>query len=139
MKPTRENSSPTWCSTFATTRRGVVQRSGLIPEAFVPDERRAAGPTRRPKQEVFDRQFQILVGWDANRVLDAACLQRLVDRRPRKGGVGPECHALALGLLAFNLRQEQLVPVVGAGDVARSQLGRQTVAVIVPWQRRLII
>ena len=27
MKPTRGNSSPTWCSTFATTRRGVVQLS----------------------------------------------------------------------------------------------------------------
>ena len=64
--------------------------------------------------------------------------QRLVDHRPREGGVSPERHALTLGLLALNLRQEQLVPVVGAGDVARPQLGRQTVAVIVEQEQRVV-
>jgi hypothetical protein len=39
----------------------------------------------------------------------AACLQRLVDRRPREGGVGAERDALSLGLLAADLGQEQFL------------------------------
>ena len=29
MNPTRGNSSPAWCSTLATTRRGLVRRTML--------------------------------------------------------------------------------------------------------------
>src|SRR5206468_133863 len=58
------------------SRRGPAVR--LIVEALVPDERRATGPTRRPKQEVLDRKLQVIVGRDADGVLDAACLQRLM-------------------------------------------------------------
>jgi len=60
--------------------RGPAVR--LIMEALVPDERARLG--RRPKQDVFDLQLQILVGRDADGVAHAACLQRLVDRRPRE-------------------------------------------------------
>jgi hypothetical protein len=68
------------------SRRGPAVR--LIVEALVPDERRATGPTRRPKQEVLDRQLQVLVGRDADGVLDGACLQRLVDLQANRKGDG---------------------------------------------------
>jgi hypothetical protein len=48
-------------------------------ETLVPDERLAAGPTHRTKQDIGDLPLEILVGRDADRVLDAACLQRLVE------------------------------------------------------------
>jgi hypothetical protein len=118
------------------SRRGPAVR--LIVEALVPDERRATGPTRRPKQEVLDRQLQVLVGRDTDGVLDAACLQRLVDLRPCEGGVGPERDRPALGLLAVDLGHEELLPVVRAGDVARTQLRRQTVPVVIEQEKRVI-
>ena len=62
--------------------------------------------------------------------LDAARLQRFVDRRPREGGVGPERDALSLGLLAVDLGHEPFLPVVRVGDVAGSQLRRHAVTVI---------
>ena len=128
MNPTRGNSSPARCSTFATTRRGCVQLPCLILKTLVPDKRLAAGPSWRSNEEIGDLPLQILVGRDADCVLDAACLQRLVDLRLRKGGVSAERHALTLGLLALDLRHQQLVPVVGAVHV-RSQLRRQAVPV----------
>jgi hypothetical protein len=77
-------------------------------KTLVADQGLPTGPTRRAKQNVFDRQFQVLVGRDADRVLNAACLQRLVHLAPGKGGVGAERDALAL-LLAVDLQKEQLV------------------------------
>jgi hypothetical protein len=88
-------------------------------EAFVPNERLEAGPSRWLKQDVLDRQLEVVVGRDADRVLDAACLQRLVDRRPREGRVGAERDPLVLGLLAVDLGHEQCLPIVRAGDVPR--------------------
>ena len=45
--------------------------------------------------------------------------QRLVQLRLGKGGVGAEHHLLAQQLLAFNLGQQQFLPALGAGNVAR--------------------
>src|ERR1019366_3130827 len=90
--------------------RGPAVR--LVVETLVPDERLAAGPTHRTKQDIGDLPLEILVGRDADRVLDAACLQRLVDLRLRKGGVGAERHMLPLRLLALDLRYQQRVPVL---------------------------
>ena len=73
-----------------------------------------------------------------DRVLDAARLQRLVDRRPREGGVGPERDALSLGLLAVDLGHEQFLPVVRAGDVPRSQLRRHAITVIGEQKQRVV-
>jgi hypothetical protein len=102
MKPTRGNNSPRDARLSPrSVGRGPAVR--LILETLVADERRAAGPTRRPKQNVFDRQFQTLVGRDADGVAHAAGLQRLVDRRSRESGIGAERHALSLGLLAVDL------------------------------------
>ena len=89
-----------------------------VVETLVADEWLAAGPSRCSKQDILDRQLQVLVGRDADRVRDAACLQRLVDLRPREGGVGPKRDALSLGLLAVDLGHEQVLPVVRAGDVS---------------------
>ena len=70
--------------------------------------------------------------------LDAARLQRFVDRRPREGGVGPERDALSLGLLAVDLGHEPFLPVVRAGDVAGSQLRRHAVTVIGEQKQRVV-
>ena len=59
-------------------------------ETLVADECLAAGPSRRSKQDILDRQLQVLVGRDADRILDVACLQCLVDFRPCEGRVGAE-------------------------------------------------
>jgi hypothetical protein len=56
-----------------------------------------------PEQDVFDRQLQVRVGRDADGVRDAACLQRLVDVRLRKGRVGAKRNAPPLSLLAVDL------------------------------------
>jgi hypothetical protein len=66
---------------------------------------RLGRPGRR-KQDVFDLQLQILVGRDANRVLHAACLQRLVDLRLGEGRVSPDRNPLPLGVLALDLRHQ---------------------------------
>jgi len=42
------------------------------------------------------------------------CLQRVVDLRFGRGRVSPRRHLFALGLLALDLRHEQLVRIVGA-------------------------
>jgi hypothetical protein len=52
-------------------------------------------------------------------------------------GVGPDRDALYLGL-TVDLGHEQVLPVVRAGDVPRSQLRRQAVAVVVEQERRVI-
>jgi hypothetical protein len=44
----------------------------------------------RPKEDVFDRQLQVLVCRDADRIRHAPLLQRLVDRRFGEGGIGSE-------------------------------------------------
>ena len=80
-------------------------------------------------QEAFDRQLQMPVGRDADGVAHAACLQRLVDLRPRKGGVSPERDALSLGLLAVDLGHEQFLPVVRAETFP----GRSFAAKQSPW------
>ena len=94
--PTRARSGPD-SSPYGSRIETPVRRPGLCRAArrprhsyghFLADERLPAGPSRRPKQDVFDRQLQILVGRDADGVAHAACLQRLVDRRPREGRTG---------------------------------------------------
>jgi hypothetical protein len=81
---------------------------------------------------------QILVGRDEDGVAHVVCLQRLVDRRPGEGGVGAECDALSLGLLAVDLGHEQFLPVVRAGDVPWVQLRDEAVAVVVEQKQRVV-
>ena len=109
-----------------------------IPETLVPDQRPVARSSRRTKQEVFDLDLQVLVCWHPDRVLDGTCLQGVVDLRCREGRVGADRHPPALGLLPLNLRHQQRVSVVGTVDVTGTQLRRQTVAVVVAQQQRVV-
>ena len=43
----------------------------LIPDIVVPDQRLVARSSRQTKQEVFDRDLQVLVCWHPDRVLDS--------------------------------------------------------------------
>jgi hypothetical protein len=63
-------------------------------------------------------QLQVVVGRDAKSVLHAALLQRLVDLRPGKGGIGPKRDFLTHPLLTLNLRQQHCFPAFGAVHVA---------------------
>ena len=75
------------------------------------------------------------LAWDANRVLHAPLLQRFVDLRLGEGCVGPKRHFLAQLLLPLNLRQQQFFLVVGTADVARAQLGGQTITLPIEQQQ----
>ena len=79
-----------------------------------------------------------LLAGDANDVVHSAILQRLVDLRLGEGGVGAERQSLAFSLLALDLGHQQFVPVLGAGHVTRSQLRRQTIAVLVEQQQWVV-
>jgi len=54
--------------------------------------------------------------------------QCFVEVRLRKGGVGPEPDFLAQLLLPLDLRQQELLPPIGAVNVAGAQLRGNTVA-----------
>ena len=99
--------------------------------------RLVARPSRRTKQEVFNLKLQVRVRRHPDRVLDTARLQRLVDRRPRDGGVGLERRA-GPRPAGGRSRARASPPVVCAGDVARPQLRRHAVTVIVEQKQRVV-
>ena len=99
--------------------------------------RLVARPSRRTKQEVFNLKLQVRVRRYPDRVLDTARLQRLVDRRPRDGGVGLERRA-GPRPAGGRSRARASPPVVCAGDVARPQLRRHAVTVIVEQKQRVV-
>ena len=119
-------------------RRPFAQLSGSIAEALVAHQWFRAWPARRPEQNVFDLQLQVPVGRDADHVFRVSLFEGLVDLRLGEGGVGAKRYSLPFGLLPLDLGQQQFVPVLGAGHVARSQLRRQTVAVLVEQQQRVV-
>ena len=110
----------------------------LVEEAFVPHDRLVAWSSHRARQQLRDVPLQAVVGRDADRVLHAPLLQRLVDFWLGEGSVGPKHHLLALLLLLLDFRQQEFFPVIGAVHVARSQLGRQTVTLAIEQQQRVI-
>jgi hypothetical protein len=64
--------------------------------------------------------------------------QRLVNLRLGKGCIGTKHHFLAQFLLPLNLRQQKFFPAIGTMNIAGPQLGRQTVAVSVEEQQRMV-
>ena len=64
-------------------------------------------------------------------VLHLALFQRRVEFRLGKGCVGAEDYLLALLLLALDLGQQQFLPALGAVDVARAELGGETVTLAI--------
>ena len=97
------------------------------------------GPSRRAKQDVFDLQIQAFVGRNANGVLHSAFLRRLINLQLRKGRIAPQGDLLARNLLLLDFRQQQFVPVLSAVHIAGTQLGCQTIAVLVEQQQRVVL
>ena len=79
----------------------------------------------------FDLQLQALVGRNANGVLYSAFLRSLINFRLGKGRIAPEGDLLARSLLALDLRQQELIPVLGAVHVAGTQLGSKAITMTV--------
>jgi hypothetical protein len=105
MKPTRRNARR---HRARLSRRPASAAFNSLP--VVPDEQLAAGPTRRPKEEIGNLPLQILVGRDTDRVRDARDVR----------------------LLPLNLRQEQLVrtpiPPLGRSVQAKRRIDREAAA-----------
>ena len=72
-----------------------------------------------------------------HKTLHATLIQRLEDLRLRESGVGAKGHALTRGLLALDLRHQQLVPVLSAVNVARPEF-YQAVAVLIEQKQRVV-
>src|ERR1039458_5354718 len=84
---------------------------GLVEKAFVPDHGLVARSSYGPRQELRDVELQAVVRGYADLLLHASFLQRLIDFRLGKGGIGAKYHFLAEFLLALDLRQQQFCPV----------------------------
>src|SRR5450759_442583 len=118
-----------------TPRR--IPARGLVEEAFVPDHRLVAWSSHWPRQQLRDVALQAVVGRDADGVLRAPLLQRFVDLWLGEGCVGPKHHLLAQLLLPLDLRQQELLPTLGAVHVAGPSLGCQTITLAVEQQQLL--
>src|ERR1019366_4349724 len=66
----------------------------LVEEALVPDQRFVARSSHWPRQQLRDVALQAVVGGDANGILHAPLLQRLVDLRLGKGCIRPKHYFL---------------------------------------------
>ena len=99
--------------------------------------RLVARPSRRTKQEVFNLKLQMRVRRYPDRVLDTARLQRLVDRRPRRRRRRPGTTRWPSACWR-SISARASPPVVCAGDVARPQLRRHAVTVIVEQKQRVV-
>jgi len=111
---------------------------GLVPKALVPDHRLVTGSSYGPRQQLRDVPLQAVIGRDPDGVPHIPLFQGLVDLRFGEGSIGAKDHFLALFLLPLDLWQEHVVPVLGAVDVARPQLRRQTVAIPIEQQQWMI-
>src|SRR5664280_3200162 len=111
---------------------------GLVEKAFVPDHGLVARSSYGPRQQLRDVYKRQVVRGYADGILHASFLQRLIDFRLGKGGIGAKYHFLAEFLLALDLRQQQFCPVFRTMHVARSQLARQTVSFPVKQQQWVI-
>src|ERR1035441_3707509 len=137
MKPTRGNSSPKWNSTLATTRRAVLRLAAWYRKLLYQTTGLWLGrPTGRVSNSAMSRSRPF--GRNADSVLHASRLQRLVDLRLGEDRVGAKHDFLAQLLLPLDLGQEQFFPVVGTVDVAGPQFCRQAVALAVEQQQRVI-
>jgi hypothetical protein len=76
-----------------------------------------------PNEQLCNIPQQTVIGRNPNRVLRATLFQCFVDVRLGKSRIGPEADFLTQLLQPLNLRQQELLPAVGAVNVARPQLG----------------
>ena len=108
---------------------------GLVEEPFVLDQRLLARPSYRTRQQFGDVPLQTLVGRDSNSIFHATLFQRLVHLRPGEGRVTPEGDLLPHLLLPLDLWQQEFFPTVGAVHIARPQLDRQTITLLIEQQQ----
>src|ERR1035437_9754902 len=66
---------------------GCLPTLGLVQKALVLDQRFLAGPAYRARQQFRNVPLQVVVGRNANRVLHASLLQRLISLRLGEGCV----------------------------------------------------
>jgi hypothetical protein len=81
-----------------------------------------------PNEQLCNVPQQTVIGGNPNRVLRSTFFQCFVDVRLGKGRVSPEPDLLAQFLQPLNLRQQELLPIVGAVNVARPQFCGHAVA-----------
>jgi hypothetical protein len=67
----------------------------LIEKALVPRDGFVAGPTHRARQQFLNVPQQVVVRRKPNRIFHSPLLQRFVDLRFRKRGIGSKRHFLA--------------------------------------------
>ena len=116
----------------------AVPGSGLVLEAAVADERRVTRSATGPGEQVLDLPLQDVVGRQPDRVAHSAAFQRLVERRQSERGVRADHHGLPAPTVAINDGQEDLIPALGAVDVARPEFHGQAVALWVEDEERVI-
>jgi hypothetical protein len=107
-------------------------------ETPVAHQRSVTGPAPRPGEEILDGPLQHLIGRESNGVRHATLLQRFVESGQRKGCIGANDDALFPILVTINDGQEDLLPPVRTGDVARSELGGQAVALLIEDEERMV-
>ena len=92
-----------------------------------------------PNEQLCNVPQQAVIGRDPNRVLRTTLFQCFVDFWLRKSGISPEPDFLALLPLPFDLRQQKLLPAIGAVNVSWPQLSGHAVALAVslPRMRKL--
>src|SRR5450759_80338 len=125
MNPTRGYNSPGMMLRLRHHPSGRLPTSRLVEKALVPDHWFMTGPSYRPRQQLRDVLLQAVVRLDADGILHAPLLQGLVDLRLGMSVIGSKHHFFAEFLLALNLRQQQLLPVLGTVHIIRPQFGRQ--------------
>ena len=74
---------------------GRLPSGCLVQQSLVFDQRFLAGPAHRARHQFGNISFQVVVRRNANGVLHAPLLQRLIDLRFGEGGVGTKHHLLA--------------------------------------------
>src|ERR1035438_8052238 len=83
---------------------------GLVEEALVPHHRFVAPASYGPRQQLRDVALQIVIRGYANGILHASLLQRLVNLRLGKGGIGAKHHFLTEFLLALDVEWHAPLP-----------------------------
>lgn len=107
---------------------GSVPGGGLVLEAAVADQRRVARSAAWPRQQILDLTLQHIIGRQPDRVVHPAAFQSLVDLGPGERGARPDYHPLSASAVPINDGQQDLVPSLGAMDIARSEFRDEAVA-----------
>jgi hypothetical protein len=84
-----------------------------------------------PGEKVLDGPLRDIVGREADGIPHTPPLQRFIERRESKGGVGADDQGLSPGSVPVNDGEEHLIPPASTVDVARPKRGGQAVAVLV--------